>query len=120
MKKTVIISTIILLVLPFVLIKTIFPFYRFGMFAEPIQHTAQKEHFLLKYQLENKTWVIFDGTEVGLSKSVFAAKMRQAHYQQKESELIRKTASVFPKAALSWELWKIDALDSSRVEKWQP
>lgn len=119
MKKTVIISFLLLLLLPFIFIKTVFPFYRFGMFAEPVKAAAQTEKFQVRYRQQQK-WIPFKGTEFGLSKSVFAAMMRKAHYQNQVEEFLQKTASVVKVKATTWELWRFEHQDSTKVGQWQP
>ena len=120
MKKTIIIGFILLLTLPFIFIKTLFPFYRFGMFAEPVKTSTQTERLSIRYQQENGLWTSFDGTEIGLSESVFASLMRKHHYQDQEVELLQKTASVYQKAIIVWEMWRFEQQDSTRIGSWQP
>lgn len=120
MKKFVIITTFLFLCLPFVLIKTIFPFYRFGMFAEPVKTEAQTEYFKVYYQNKEGYKKVFDGTEIGLSKSVYATMMRNYHYKNKEVELLEKTAHVINNDAQFWEMWRVSQTDSTQIGIWQP
>ena len=115
----VIISFLCLLTLPFIFIKTFFPFYRFGMFAEPVKTEIQLEKFQIRYQ-QNQAWVRIEGIEFGLSKSVFATLMRKAYYQHQEVELLRKTALVMKAATATWEMWRYDGQDSTKIGEWQP
>ena len=118
-KNVFIIITILLLCIPFILIKTLFPLFRFGMFAEPIK-AKQKEKLLVKYQLLDNSWVTFKGTEFGLSESGYQALIRKHYYTNKADELLQKTHQTVPFKAIKWELWQFQQLDSTRVVSWTP
>ena len=53
LKKIVIITFLILIFIPFVLIRDIFPFFRFGMFAEAIKRNSQKEVFRIRENIRS-------------------------------------------------------------------
>ena len=120
MKKYIIITSLILLCIPFVLIKTVYPFFRFGMFAEPIKTTAQTESFKVYYETATGQKQVFDGTAIGLSKTVYGNMMRNYYYKKKASELLEKTATVSKNEAITWEMWRFTQQDSVLVEQWKP
>lgn len=120
MKKTIIISFLLLLSLPFIFIKTLYPFYRFGMFAEPVKTSIQTEKFSIHYQQLDGKWIEFLGPEIGLSKSGYSILMRKHYYQNQVVELLQKTASVVKNQHNAWEMWRITQHDSTKVGQWHP
>lgn len=110
----------ILLSLPFVFLKTIYPFFRFGMFAEPVKTTVQTESFVVYYQTSTGEKRAFDGTQIGLSKTVYANMMRNYYYKNKVTDLLEKTATVIENKSISWEMWHKHEQDSVRVGEWKP
>jgi hypothetical protein len=82
LKKTIIIGFIGLLWLPFVLMNDIFPFFRFGMFAEPAQKLAVQEVFILTYSSNNQVNKIYDTNELGIDEAMLNYLARKYYYQK--------------------------------------
>ncbi|HVD98127.1 MAG TPA: hypothetical protein VNB90_07965 [Cytophagaceae bacterium] len=77
------------LLVPFVLITDIFPFMRFGMFAEPITRSVQTEKFVI-YQLDatgNKN--LLHPERIGINPNTFYYLCRNYFYRN-EAELFSK------------------------------
>ncbi len=86
--KKNIVTIIILggLLIPFILITDIFPFLRFGMFAEPIQQERQTEKFLI-YQTDSFNHTrIFTPSSIGINPNTFYYLCRNYLYRN-ENEL---------------------------------
>ncbi len=88
LNKKNIMTTIMLtgLLVPFILITDIFPFLRFGMFAEPIKKDIQTERFIIyaTNSLGEKT--LFNPQKIGVSPNTFHYLCRNYYYRN-ESKL---------------------------------
>jgi len=88
--------------LPFVFLTDIFPFYRFGMFAEPARRHIQTERFLLKQNDQ-----IFETKQINLSKSNFEALARKYYYEKKISFFVQNIAKISPYPRQKWKFYRI-------------
>lgn len=82
MKKIVLLSIFFWIIIPFVLISDFYPFFRFGMFSEPIQSNIQTEQFVIMIAT-NTTKKIVNSDEVDLGEQHFQYLIRYAYYQNK-------------------------------------
>lgn len=89
LKNFTIITFIALMTIPFILITDIFPFLRFGMFAEPIRYEVQAETFITTSILNGKEEP-FDPQNIGLDESVFSQLQRTYYYRNASSEFLQK------------------------------
>ncbi|MBT31175.1 MAG: hypothetical protein CMO01_16085 [Thalassobius sp.] len=92
LKTTVFLTFII----PFILQKSIFPFYRFGMFAEPVVNQIQTEKFevLIEYTKQKKE--VFNAQERGLYESIFSYLMRNYYYRKQTQDILQIAADQIP------------------------
>ncbi len=91
LNKKNIMTTIILtgLFVPFILITDIFPFFRFGMFAEPIRKNIQTEKFVIYSTDTNDRRRIFDPSTIGINSNTFLYLCRN-YYYRKETDLFAR------------------------------
>jgi hypothetical protein len=82
---------LLLLWLPFVLMTDLFPFMRFGMFAEPVKTTRQTEFFIITLKRGNTEKVIDPNTS-GIPEQTLNYLARNSYYQQRADELLRTVA----------------------------
>ncbi|MEY3417867.1 MAG: hypothetical protein RL060_1979 [Bacteroidota bacterium] len=82
---------LLLLWLPFVLMTDLFPFMRFGMFAEPVKTTRQTEFFIITLERGNTEKVIDPNTS-GIPVQTLNYLARNSYYQQRADELLRTVA----------------------------
>lgn len=82
MKKVVLVSMFFWIIIPFILISDFYPFFRFGMFSEPIQSNIQTEQFVIMIAT-NTTKKIVNSDEVDLGEQHFQYLVRYAYYQNK-------------------------------------
>jgi hypothetical protein len=69
------------LLVPFVLFTDIFPFLRFGMFAEPIRNDIQTEKFILyEINLTGKR-KLFNQEKIGINPNTFYYLCRNYYYR---------------------------------------
>ena len=87
---------------PFVLQRTIFPFYRFGMFAEPLTSHTQLELFWVEEGGKE-----FDSEEIGLLHSNWNQLMRNYHYRNEGEKLLQQTAKAVNRTG-EWKLLRTE------------
>lgn len=93
--------------LPFVFFKSIYPFYRFGMFAEPAAlSTHPKEIFFATYRLSKET-CHFSPESVGMPQSQWELLSRNYYYRG-ESDKFLKTLQTVITSSSDWRLFKIE------------
>lgn len=82
------------IILPFIFLKDSYPFHRFGMFAEPVKHTAQYEKFYIFYKIDTRIYidttdfVKLEPQNIPLNANAFEMQLRKHHYQKKHAEFI--------------------------------
>lgn len=87
------------LFVPFILQQTFYPFFRFGMFAEPIKRDIQKETFLLA-GIKNDGNVAKElNAYTGIDKSNLDYLLRNYHYRNEGQQFLQKTARLMDKEA---------------------
>lgn len=79
---------------PFVLQQTFYPFFRFGMFAEPIQRDIQQEMFALSGIRPNGVVEVEISTHTGISKSNLDYLLRNYYYRNEAHDFLRKTSNL--------------------------
>jgi hypothetical protein len=95
LKNYVIITMLVCITIPFILITDIFPFLRFGMFAESVKTEVQKEYFEVSYLDASKNEKVLDSRLIGIEPHFFFYLGRN-HYYRKEGELFLKNiAQIF-------------------------
>ena len=93
LKYFIITITLVLIVLPFVLLTDIFPFLRFGMFAEPVRLETQKEKFVVTSLLNGREKE-FDPKEAGIGDNTFYYLARNYYYREEANGFLEKTSQV--------------------------
>lgn len=102
----VILLFFLLMLIPFVLIKDVYPFYRFGMFAEPLPNN-EVENFLITYQNEQGDTVVFCGMDFEIAESKIATWMRNYFYRGEASLLLQRLKTLRAGKTSSWKLYRI-------------
>jgi hypothetical protein len=91
-KKNIVLIVLLFIVmgiiLPFIFLKDIYPFHRFGMFAEPVKHQTQYEKFYIFYNLDNQ-FIELEPHHIPLNANAFEMQLRKHHYQKKHADFIR-------------------------------
>lgn len=109
LKNKVIVVSFIFLWLPFLLLTDLFPFLRFGMFAEPLQQNTSQEFFVL-YTQQNGRLQKYDTNLWGLDETVFNYLTRQYHYQGRLKELgevlVKAHQEMYPQSQEKWYLYR--------------
>lgn len=83
LNKKNIMTTILLsgLLVPFILITDLYPFLRFGMFAEPIKKDIQTEKFILYETNTTGERSIFNPEAIGINPNTFYYLCRNYYYR---------------------------------------
>ncbi|TAE74318.1 MAG: hypothetical protein EAZ85_04920 [Bacteroidetes bacterium] len=97
MKKNVLIFMFIWIIFPFILINDFYPFFRFGMFAEPIKSNIQTELFSIEIETDLHKKII-KSEEVYLSEQHFQYLIRYAFYQNKLKKLAQTLENIIQKS----------------------
>ncbi|PKQ68917.1 hypothetical protein [Raineya orbicola] len=118
--KKVIFITLLLVWLPFLLLTDIFPFLRFGMFAEPV-HSVRQEFFEI-YTLENGKLRKFNTYLWGIDEGVFHYLVRKYYYQNRMNEFWEKICLTHRKLypdnlPQTWQLYQITLLNGTKEKK---
>ncbi len=101
---------------PFVLLNDLYPFFRFGMFAEPVARAVQTENFLLGYtDVSGKTHFV-QPAGVGLRSLPYL--MRNYYYRGEAETFLRNIHRLHPKKnqIAGWQLLRV----TSPTEVYRP
>ena len=75
--------------LPFIFLKDVYPFHRFGMFAEPIKHQSHYEKFYIFYKKDTDIhFTELKPATIPLNANAFEMQVRKYHYQKKHADFI--------------------------------
>lgn len=87
--------------LPFILQTTLYPFFRFGMFAEPVRYSVQAEQFVLvRFSPAGKeSSYVSDG--IGIGKSKLDYLLRNYYYRNEIPQLLEQLKAKLPDSVLS-------------------
>ncbi len=107
MKRTVISLMLLGVAVPFVLLTDVFPFFRFGMFAEPVRRAVQTERFVVRYLDAAGRPHPVAPAEVGLGELVYL--LRNYHYRGETARLLQRLHGLHPRRneAAEWQLLRI-------------
>ncbi|MCS6821236.1 MAG: hypothetical protein NZ551_05125 [Microscillaceae bacterium] len=129
LKKIVILFVALGLVSPFVLLSDLYPFFRLGMFAEPVQYIPQTEYFLIEYQTShNQLFQPFQTAQMGFEDSHFQYILRYYVYQKQALKLLQILNQKQKKNNLSIKQWRIKRIvihkkkqkkDTTLILNWQ-
>src|SRR4051812_30537754 len=90
MKKRIYSITFFLILIPFILVTDIFPFLRFGMFAEPLKKDQKAEIFFATEQDSLGKEKVFDPEQYELQEETFQYLMRNYYYRGDASLFLDK------------------------------
>jgi hypothetical protein len=116
LNKKNIMTTILLsgLLVPFILITDIFPFLRFGMFAEPIKKNIQTEKFILYQTNTTGERSIFNPETIGINPNTFYYLCRNYYYRNESNLFADKLFKATGDSVQTLELLKTIATINSK------
>lgn len=115
------------MLIPFVLLTDVYPFFRFGMFAEPVRRNVQLEQFTLRYVDNQGNKNIASAEQVGLGSLAYL--LRNYYYRNQTEQLLESVHELYPdrQHVREWQLLRItasvrkpDQTDTTAVATWQP
>jgi hypothetical protein len=106
-KKVVIVSMIVAMWVPFVLLTDLYPFFRFGMFAEPVREAIQMEQFAVRYIAAGQGQQVLTPEQLGISSLAYL--MRNYYYRNQSVEFLRHIHTIYPgrHVVKQWQLLRI-------------
>jgi hypothetical protein len=111
---------LLLVWLPFLLINDFYPFFRFGMFAEPIRTNQKEELFILYYTNKKNIVYKFNTYQIGVDESVFNYLVRKYYYQNKMNDFEKKfrksTQNLYStnQDVKAWHLYRVQISNKKR------
>jgi hypothetical protein len=107
MKRTVISIMLLGVTVPFVLLTDLYPFFRFGMFAEPVSRAVQTERFVVRYLDAGGGAHGVAPAEVGVGELVYL--LRNYYYRGETGRLLKRLHGLHPRRAeaAEWQLLRI-------------
>lgn len=127
-KKVVAFLIFVWFLVPFVFITDLYPFFRYGMFAEPIKAQQTTEMLQLWCKPAHQPLQPFRSQEIGLTENHFGYVLRHYFYSQKIEQLFRQIHEIKAKKQTPtiefWQLRKLQITpkhtDSLVVAEWKP
>lgn len=102
------------LLIPFILITDIFPFMRFGMFAEPIKQTNQTERFIIYQTDVFQQTTILNPETIGVNPNTFYYLCRNYLYRNQAEEFSEKLFSAMNKQIVQLKIIHLMSPDNSQ------
>ncbi len=114
--KTVILLLLLFMWAPFVMQTDLYPFFRFGMFAEPVKREVQTEIFALRITDVAGKQRMVEPQETGLGSLTYL--MRNYYYRQQADTLLRRIHRItrVSPTVTQWQLLRI----VSEVSEYKP
>ena len=83
-----------LLWIPFVLLTDLYPFFRFGMFAEPVREAIQMEQFAIRYTSFNQRQHVLTPKQLGISSLDYL--LRNYYYRNQAIAFLENIHTIYP------------------------
>lgn len=117
-KNIVLILMFCWLCLPFILLIDFFPFFRYGMFAEPVKTTKQAETFELFFINNLQEKKNFNSEWISVHRTHFTYITRYYVYKQKSTQLLQKIHQIYAKnqEIVAWQIYQVQ-FDKQNVKK---
>ncbi|WP_338812067.1 hypothetical protein V9L05_11775 [Bernardetia sp. Wsw4-3y2] len=111
-------------ILPFIFLKDVYPFHRFGMFAEPVKHQSQYEKFYIFYKLKSQNkFTELNPQSIPLNANAFEMQLRKHHYQKKHAifitifeDIIKNKINLKEDEKLEWKWYHVIQKQDSKNE----
>lgn len=106
------ILTLAALLIPFIFQQTFYPFFRFGMFAEPIKRSIQTEQFFLAVTKEDGMLDLEIAEATGIEKSTLEYLLRNYYYRNESEQFLKQVVMFFPEHQIPDTLFIIRKLEN--------
>ncbi|OJJ23710.1 hypothetical protein BKI52_05005 [marine bacterium AO1-C] len=111
-KNTTILAMFFCLIVPFVLLNNFYPFWRFGMFAEPVKSQVQTEKFKIYRFSPSNPPKYFSPEKIGFDENQFLYLARNYYYKSQTTFFLKEVARLYSK--------KYSQSSSQKVKKLHP
>ena len=93
--------------IPFVLLTDLYPFFRFGMFAEPVREAIQMEQFAIRYTSFNQGQYVLTPKQLGISSLDYL--MRNYYYRNQATDFLENIHTIYPNKHVvsEWQFLRI-------------
>jgi hypothetical protein len=91
------------LLLPFILITDLYPFFRLGMFAEPARQSLLQERYELYYG-EDSSFLKLNPNDLSINPNNLHYLIRNYYYRHEGEELLKKIAALKPEPSV-WRIY---------------
>ncbi len=128
LKKIVRLIFVVWFLVPFVLMTDLYPFFRYGMFAEPVKPQQTTEMLQLWWKPVDLPAQLFEPKTIGLTENHFGYMLRHYFYNNRIKQLFSQTHYLtlkkMPKPAILWQLKQLrispEKTDTLIVAEWNP
>src|SRR5436189_63115 len=107
LRNYVIITMLVCITIPFILLTDLFPFLRFGMFAEPVKTEIQKEYFEVSYLDDSNKEKKLDSKLIGIEPHFFYYLGRNYYYRKESGKFLKNIAQIFKKYDNNVSEWRL-------------
>jgi len=116
-KKIVWVTLFFALALPFIFQTTFYPFFRFGMFAEPVRFKMQEERFVLVKISPAGQAEPYVPNNIGMGKSKLDYLLRNHYYRNEMPQFLDELSTLLPDSLLhkTIKVFRIVGQDTSVV-----
>lgn len=98
-KNTTILAMFFCLLVPFVLLNNFYPFWRFGMFAEPVKSQIQTEQFKIyrSYSSDSSSGIpeYFSPENIGFDENQFLYIARNYYYKSQTTFFLKEVSRLY-------------------------
>lgn len=119
MQKILTVCVLLGLLVPFILQTTLYPLFRFGMFAEPVRYTIQTERFELWYRPASSHLQPIPASSLRVQKSTLDYLLRNYYYRHETDLFLERAKLLLPDTLQLYPLaiLRIVGTDTTQVEK---
>jgi len=96
-KNTTILAMFFCLFVPFVLLNNLYPFWRFGMFAEPVKSQVQTEKFKIYRFSASGHSEYFSPEKIGFDENQFLYLARNYYYKSQTTFFLKEVRGLYSK-----------------------
>ena len=117
-KNTTILAMFFCSLVPFILLNNFYPFWRFGMFAEPVKSQLQIEKFKIYRFSSSKPLQYFSPERIGFDENQFLYLARNYYYKSQTTFFLTEVANLYYKKYAHDSAKKINHTKQNR-ETWK-
>lgn len=112
-KNTTIWTMFFCMCIPFMMLSNLYPFWRFGMFAEPVKTKVQTEQFKIYCKDAQGNIHYFSPENIGFDENQFLYIARNYYYKSQTVFFLKEVSSIYFKQRAvqpfnTWQLYKIN------------